>query len=68
MSASGKNEKLPFEDLEKVYDLLAAAIDGAGPEKEALFLAKLCLTLAHEIGDLTIVEQAIDLAKVDLHP
>ena len=63
-----QNDKLPFEDLEKVYDLLAAAIDGAGPEKEALFLAKLCLTLAHEIGYLTVVEQAIDLAKVDLHP
>jgi len=63
-----QNDKLPFEDLEKAYDLLAAAIDGAGPEKEALFLAKLCLTLAHEIGDLTTVEQAIDIAKADLHP
>jgi hypothetical protein len=64
---SEKNDKLPFEDLEKVYDFLAIAVDAAGPEKETLFLAKLCLTLAHETGDLTTVERAIEIAKADLH-
>lgn len=63
---SEKNQKLPFEDLEQVYDLLAAGIDAAGPEKEALFLAKLCLTLAHGTGDLATVERAIEIAKADL--
>jgi len=61
------NNPLSFEDLEKVYDLLAVAIDAAGPEKEALFLAKLCLTLAHEIGSLAAIEGAIEIAKADLH-
>jgi hypothetical protein len=64
---SEKNNKLPFEDLEKVYDLLATEIDAAGPEKEALFLAKLCLTLCHEMGELATVERAIGIAKADLH-
>lgn len=60
------NDKLPFQDLEKVYDLVAVAIDEAGPDREALFLSKLCLTLAHEVGDLAIIEKAIMIAKTDL--
>jgi Protein of unknown function (DUF2783) len=63
---SEKDGKLPFEDLEKVYDLLAAAVDAAGQEKEALFLAKLCLTLCHEVGELATVERAIEIARTDL--
>ncbi len=64
---SGRHDNLSFEDIEKVYDLLATAIDAAGPEKEALFLAKLCLILAHESRDLATVEAAIESAKADLH-
>ncbi|HWM29864.1 MAG TPA: DUF2783 domain-containing protein [Woeseiaceae bacterium] len=64
---SERNNRLSFEHLEEVYEWLAAAIDAAGPEKEALFLAKLCLTLAHEIGDLTVVERAVEAARADLN-
>jgi hypothetical protein len=56
-------EELAFQDLEKVYDLIAQAIDSVGSENEALFLSKLCLTLAHHISDISIIEQAIDIAK-----
>jgi hypothetical protein len=42
---------LPFEDMEQVYDRLAAAIDQAGPEREALFLTRLVLVLAHRAGE-----------------
>ena len=59
-------EVLAFQDLEKVYDLVAAAIDEAGPDKEALLLSKLCLTLAHNIKDVSIIEEAIGIAKLDL--
>ena len=59
-------EELKFEGLEKVYDLIAVAIDEAGPEKEALFLSKLCLTLAHKIGELAVIEEAINIAQRDL--
>ncbi len=41
---------LPFADLETAYETLARAIDAAGPEKEALLLARLALVLAHECG------------------
>ncbi|MEX2495195.1 MAG: hypothetical protein WD448_03845 [Woeseia sp.] len=61
------NTSLSFEDLEKVYDLLAVAIDTAGPDKETLFLAKLCLILAREIGDLASVQKGIATAGADLN-
>ena len=57
---------LAFEDLEKVYELLAAAIDKAGADKETLMLSKLCLTLAHRLGDLDQVVEAIGIAEQDL--
>jgi hypothetical protein len=60
-------DKLAFQDLEKVYDMVAAAIDEAGPALESLFLSKLCLTLAHNVGDLSVIEEAIAIARSDLH-
>ncbi len=59
-------QTLAFEDLEKVYEALAAAVDEAGAGKEALLLSKLCLTLAHRLGDLRQVEEAIEIARQDL--
>ena len=56
-------EVLVFQDLERVYDLIAQAIDSVGRENEALFLSKLCLTLAHNVSDVTIIEEAIGIAK-----
>ena len=42
---------LPFQDLENLYDELAQAIDQVGPEQESVFLAKLVLSLGHELGN-----------------
>lgn len=60
------NDTLDFNDLEKVYDLLAEGIDEVGRDKEVLFLCKLCLALAHHAADLSTVENAIAVAKLDL--
>lgn len=57
---------MSFDDLEAVYERLAAAIDRAGPEDEALFLAKLALALAHRLDDRAAVEAAIAAALLDL--
>lgn len=57
---------LAFNELEIVYDLLAEAIDEAGPENESLLLSKLCITLAHKVSELAIIKDAIELAKKDL--
>jgi hypothetical protein len=59
-------DTLSFQNLERAYDLIALAIDAAGPERESLFLGKLCLTLAHHINDISIIEQAIEIASADL--
>lgn len=59
---------MPFEDLEQVYEMLAEAIDRAGPEQEALFLAKLALTLAHRTGDLQAFRESVTIALDDLTP
>lgn len=55
-------------DLEEIFDKIARAIDQAGPERETLFLAKLALTLAHEVGDPAAVDAAISTALADLGP
>lgn len=57
---------LPFADLERVYDLIAAAIDRVGPERESLLLAKLALLLADEVGDYDAVAAAVAAAERDL--
>ncbi len=60
------SETLPFEDLERSFDLIAEAIDTVGPEQERLFLAKLALALAHRLGSLAEVQAAVAEAKRDL--
>jgi hypothetical protein len=57
---------LPFEDLERVYDLIAAAIDRVGPERESLLLAKLALLLADRLGDYESAAEAVAAAERDL--
>jgi Protein of unknown function (DUF2783) len=57
---------LPFADLERAYEAIAHAIDRAGPEKEAVFLAKLVLTLAHKMGDIDTFIDAIAIASQNL--
>ena len=50
---------MPFGDLETAYETLALAIDSAGAEREALFLTRLALVLAHELGDVTVFRSAV---------
>ncbi|SEP87193.1 hypothetical protein [Thalassovita taeanensis] len=38
-------------DIERVYDALATALDSLTDDKRDLFLAKIALLLAHELGD-----------------
>jgi len=56
---------LPLPDLEAVYDDLAEAVDRAGDRRE-LFLAKLALLLAHELGDRGRISALIATAEADL--
>lgn len=57
---------MPFEDLESAYETLALAIDTAGVQREALFLARLVLLLGHEVGDITRFRNAIEAALAGL--
>jgi hypothetical protein len=54
---------LEFAELEEVYDLVARAIDAVGQQGESLFLSKLVMTLAHRVGDVESVSQAIRVAS-----
>ena len=54
------------EALERLWERLAEAITAAGPEREALFLAKLALLLGREIDDAARTEALIALALRDL--
>jgi len=53
---------MPFEDFEAAYEALATAIDRAGADREALFLTRLALVLAQELGDIAAFTKAIDTA------
>ena len=53
-------------EIERVYDLIAAGIDKAGPDKSELFLAKLSLALANLAGDSDQVWNAVLAAGRDL--
>lgn len=57
---------MPFDDLETAYEALATAIDTAGERCEALFLTRLALLLAHELGDIAAFKQAVQTALEDL--
>ena len=54
---------MPFEDFETAYETLATAIDQAGPAREALFLTRLALVLAHELGDIVVGRGAHDFRR-----
>ena len=57
---------LSIPGLETVYDLLAQAIDQAGPEKAELFLVKLALLNANALAQPETVRQHIQAALQDL--
>lgn len=58
--------QLSLVELEAVYDVLAEAINQVGVEQESLFLSKLVLLLANQIGHQAPVKQAIATALLDL--
>ncbi|MCB1381462.1 MAG: DUF2783 domain-containing protein [Notoacmeibacter sp.] len=53
-------------DVETVYEALAETLDAIGPDKRELFLAKLALLLASEIGDPARVTLCISEAAANL--
>ncbi len=59
-------KKLTNLQMEDVFDLIAEAIDAAGEDKRALFLAKLALALANMVGDPASVRQAVEASLRDL--
>lgn len=53
---------LSVEANERLYDTLAAAIDRAGPAQESLYLTKLALLLANQLGDEAEINLSITAA------
>ncbi len=60
------NTGLDIAGLETAYDQLALAIDAAGPEKSELFLVKLALLAAQQMGDAPTFVNLIERAQKDL--
>ncbi len=56
---------MPFASLEEAYEILAQAIDQAGRDQEAVFLTRLALVLAHEVGDIEIFKRSVRAALGD---
>jgi hypothetical protein len=60
------SKQLSGEELEQALEMLAVAINKAGSENEMLFLSKLCFTLANKLGDIKLLEDAIETVNADL--
>jgi hypothetical protein len=57
---------MPIADLEQIYETLAVGIDRAGPEREALFLARLVLLLAERLGSASAFSACVEAAIEEL--
>lgn len=57
---------LTIDGLEQVYDQLAQAIDQAGKQHAELFLVKLALLSAKQLGDASVFGELIEAALLDL--
>lgn len=53
-------------EFETVYETMAETIDSVGADHTEVFLAKLCLALAHELGDGGKVLELIADCRKDL--
>ncbi len=53
-------------EVEAVYEALAETLDMVGDEKQRMFLAKLALLLARDVGDVGLVRQRIEEAAKHL--
>lgn len=52
-----------FADPDQAYRAVATAIRGMSAEDAAAFNARLVLILANQIGDVALIQEAIDLAQ-----
>jgi hypothetical protein len=57
---------LTIGGLESAYDQLATAIDDVGADKSELFLVKLALLAAQQLGDEVVFGELIAKAQRDL--
>ena len=57
---------LTIGGLETAYDQLATAIDAVGEDKTELFLVKLALLAAQQLGDEVVFGDLIQRAQKDL--
>lgn len=57
---------LTIGGLETAYDQLATTIDDVGQDKSELFLVKLALLAAQQLGDETVFGDLIQRAQKDL--
>ena len=60
------NQGLSIGGLETAYDQLATAIDAVGEDQSELFLVKLALLAAQQLGDETVFGDLIVRAQRDL--
>lgn len=63
---SASSSTLSIADLEAVYDLLANAIDQAGPDGSEKFLVKLALLDAEALGDVERFTANVEAALKNL--
>lgn len=62
----GKRYRRDFSPGDDFYEMLIDAHRDLSDQQSALLNAKLILLLANQIGELSLLREALDLARVDL--
>lgn len=65
-SDAGKRYHHEFSPADDFYEALIDSHHGLSDQQSSLFNAKLILLLANHIGDLQVLQQALQLAREDL--
>lgn len=53
-------------EVERIFDAIAGAVDAVGPGRGEVYLAKLALALAHELGDARRALELVALCRENL--
>jgi hypothetical protein len=59
-------EKMSFAQLEVLYDKMATALDRVAEDRRDVYLARLVIAIAHEVGNADKIMELIDSSATEI--
>ena len=60
-------EKMSFAQLEVLYDKMATALDRVDANRRDVYLARLVIAIAHEVGNVDKIMELIDSSATEMY-